>query len=53
MDIGFIWDEDKYQEVQKKQPSPSFMRTFPHLTIQTDTKPWIQRDMKIGGFGKE
>ena len=50
------WISDLYgmntnTKKSKRGTESSFMRPFPHLMIQTDTKPQTHRGMKIGGFG--
>jgi hypothetical protein len=50
MDIGFVWNEMKYQKVLAEQ-GVDFTKLLPRLMISKGWSFQIRRDTKIGGFG--
>ena len=50
MDVGFVWDENKYQTSVKNMTRDS-MKWCRRSMIRMDTKCLIRQDMKIAGFG--
>lgn len=50
MDIGFIWDGDKYQEVKEKH-QVQFYEAVSAFDDPSGYEPQTQQDTKIGGFG--